>query len=814
MKKFNNIRTISLLLWVIFVVIAVITMPNLDRLVQEKGQITMPDTFESEKASNILNDMKDDGVHTYKFVFVTTVDSGVTVAQKDELNSVLKYFKDHKEKYHITDTTFYNDSAQTEKQLVSSDGTTVINRISTKTGLGNPTEIANKFHEKLKGLSAKTYITGTDVITDNFKQMSQDGVQKTETIAIIFIILILILIFRSPVIPIVSLISVGVSYIISLNIITQLVDHFNFPFSTFTQVFLIVILFGIGTDYNILLYTRFREELANSGNALKAMKATFKVSGRTVIYSGVAVLFGLSALFFAQFKFYQATGAVAIGVFVLLVVLFTLNPFFMALLGSKLFWPVKKIQTHNDNKIWTFLASRSFARPIISLIVVAIIIIPSMLIYSGNLNFDNLHEIDKKYESKQAINIISDHFPAGLSAPTTFIIKNNKKLTTIESLQEIDRLTARIQEIDGVDKVYSVTRPEGKKIEALYLNHQLNSLSTNVDKLAAGSGTIKTSLTDSLKQSSTSQQQLLSILPTEIAQQMSQQAQVQAQGITKITKGLDTIESGLNSSNSYLTDTASNQKNTLNIPDSVLKSKNFQKSLDAYMNDDRHIATISIILKDNPYSAEAMLVAQNINHITHAFMNGSTLSSSNSYLGGKTMEYVDLEQMSKDDLLRSIIIILIGISIMLLFVTRSFAQTIVILVALVATCFASLGLTEWITTTFLGEEKLSWNVPFFTFIMLITLGVDYSIFLMMRYKEHESDRSDMIVEACKKMGGVILSAAIILGGTFAALIPSGMNSLIQVAIAVIIGLILLSFILMPLFIPSMFSLFNKSKKYR
>ena len=72
----------------------------------------------------------------------------------------------------------------------------------------------------------------------------------------------------------------------------------------------------------------------------------------------------------------------------------------------------------------------------------------------------------------------------------------------------------------------------------------------------------------------------------------------------------------------------------------------------------------------------------------------------------------------------------------------------------------------------LGVDLLSWNVPFFSFIMIVALGVDYSIFLMMRYREQENSQS-AIVEAAKHIGGVVISAAIILGGTFAALMPSG-----------------------------------------
>lgn len=56
--------------------------------------------------------------------------------------------------------------------------------------------------------------------------------------------------------------------------------------------------------------------------------------------------------------------------------------------------------------------------------------------------------------------------------------------------------------------------------------------------------------------------------------------------------------------------------------------------------------------------------------------------------------------------------------------------------------------------------------------MIVALGVDYSIFVMMRYNELEGDPATKIVTASRHIGGVVLSAALILGGTFAALIPS------------------------------------------
>lgn len=811
MNKLKNIRTLALIVWVVAIVVSALTMPNLTRLGQEKGQIELPAHFESQKATKILNDMKYDGKASYQFAIVFYDKDGLKPEEKKEMNKALKYFSDHRKEYNITDTFFYNDSAQAKKQLVSKDGTTIINQITIEKGSDSATEVANKLYKKLDNLPMKTYITGSDLVMDDFSQKSQEGVQKTEIVAIIFIIVILILVFRSPIVPFVSLISVGVAYIVSLNIITQLVEHFNFPFSNFTQVFLVVILFGIGTDYNILLLTRFREELVKQGDALKAVSTTYKTAGKTVLCSGISVLFGLCALFFAEFNFYRATGGVAIGVLVLLIVLFTLNPFFMGLLGMKLFWPMKKAKSHADNKLWSFLSKHAFAHPIIAILLVAILAVPSIMMYTGNLNFNDLDEIDNKYASKQAINIIGDHFPAGMSSPTTLIIKNDDddKLTKSASLQEIDRLTARLTEIDGIDKVYSVTRPEGKEIKALYLGDQLNTVTNSLNQMKQGTQEVLTGLSGAGEQSAEATQAAAAQLPAAVATQMETQEEAQGKGLQQATAGLQKIEAGLGETEAYTKETGKANQNVLNIPNDVLTGKAFKQSLNTYMNHDRTMTTMTIILKENPYNAEAMKVMEETQNVAHSFIESSSLHDAKVYLGGETMSNVNLQEMSKSDFKRSIIIILIGISVMLLFITRSLAHTLVILISLVVASFASLGITEWIATTFLNVDALSWNVPFFTYIMLITLGVDYSIFLMMRYKENSGNRLDLIVDACKKMGGVILSAAIILAGTFAALMPSDIDTLIQVAIAVMIGIAWLALLLIPVFVPATFGLGNK-----
>lgn len=124
----------------------------------------------------------------------------------------------------------------------------------------------------------------------------------------------------------------------------------------------------------------------------------------------------------------------------------------------------------------------------------------------------------------------------------------------------------------------------------------------------------------------------------------------------------------------------------------------------------------------------------------------------------------------------------------------------------------SLNVVHWLSEALLGQHTLTWNTPFFSFVMLIALGVDYTIFLMLKYRDEvalggkpQVNVTQTILKSVAMIGTVVISAAMILGGTFAALIPSGVVTLIQVALVVIVGLILLV-VLIPLVLPAVIKL--------
>ncbi len=212
----------------------------------------------------------------------------------------------------------------------------------------------------------------------------------------------------------------------------------------------------------------------------------------------------------------------------------------------------------------------------------------------------------------------------------------------------------------------------------------------------------------------------------------------------------------------------------------------------------------------NPYSNEAMDLVDVINERVGIALEGTELGGNEYSIGGLTSMNRDLGDVSDEDFVRTAVIMLSGIFLVLVFLLRSLVMPLYILASLILTYLVSVCLTEFIFVTILGYLGISWAVPFFGFVMLMALGVDYSIFLMARFAENVEKLpvKEAMIHAMGQIGTVILSAAVILAGTFGAMMLSGVLSLMQIGTLVLTGLLMYAVIMLPLFVPVLANVFG------
>jgi len=1018
--------------WIVIIAGLLFSAPNMAELVREKGQLTIPDGYSSTLASEIMDEVskQEGGGDETNVALVFRSDKKLTEEEIKDAKKGIQALEAKEEELGITEILTHFNEDTLKDQLVSSDGKAILTSIKISWNDREPKEVIDALYKTLDDIKVEHYYTSAWMINEDLIKSSEEGLKKTEGITVVFILIVLLLVFRSFVAPIIPLLTVGFTYLASQSIVSFLVDIYDFPLSTYTQIFLVAVLFGIGTDYCILLLSRFKEELSAQESVTEAIVETYRQAGKTVFFSGVAVMIGFAAIGLSQFILYQSAAAVAIGVAILLISLFTIVPFFMAVLGNKIFWPSKKSAEHSESRLWGIVGKFSLTRPFLALLIVAAVCVPFLLNYEGKLSYNSLEEISGDVHSIRAFNAISDSFGPGESMPTQIVLKNDEKMDSVEYISLIEKISKEIKKVDLVDTVRSVTRPTGEPIEDFFIAKQAESLDEGIgkgkdglDKISKGlneasselaksepqlqnttkgineliSGTNKiqsglteiqtnlskiengirqgtkgsdeiktglkeakagaeellaayrqllggykeaqgnlqlltsnygkvgqglTALSDGLAQTNGAmhgylenkytdltgdenyqkmkqtimgiQQQLggLSANMNELnaglskinqgvtgansgfeqaitgqqgianglgqlikgieAQQagFNQLADGQGQIVSNVPKltnglggvnegqkqllegfgelgsqlgqlttgleqsadGLNQVSDGLSSAQEYLTGLSnSDNMDGFYLPEEVIESEDFARVLDVYMSKDRKVMKMDVIFKENPYSNEAIDQVNNMKEAVNRATKDTKLENAIVAVGGVTSMNADLSTMSEQDYSRTVILMLVGISIILVFLFRSIIMPVYVIGSLILTYFTSMAINEVIYVNILGYAGLNWPVPFFGFVILVALGVDYSIFLMDRFNEYkEYSVSEAMLLSMKKMGTVIISAAIILGGTFAAMMPSGMLSLLQIASIVIGGLLLYSVVMLPLFIPVMVKNFGEA----
>lgn len=868
-------RLVLKLKWLIVSLLVVVTAglfllsPNLSKLAEEAGTFQLPDDADSQIAAEILEEAGS-GDETISVVYV--LDEPVTNEMKENIKKIGENIEELGKPVKEVLQPFENE--QLEEQLVSEDKKTVLIPITVDGSEEEVIELAETIRSDILPKNESVYMTGETLINHDVDVSAQAGLKKTEVITVILIFTLLLIVFRSFVTPFIPLLAVGISYLLSQSLVAFFVEWFGFPVSNYTQIFLVAILFGIGTDYCILLLSRYKEELQTASTVEDAIVNTYRTAGRTLFISALAVFIGFSAIGFAQFPIFKSAVGVAVGIAVLLIVLYTVIPFFMAILKEKLFWPSKKAASHQDSKLWIAISKVSVLRPFVSIVIVAIITIPIVFTYDNEISYDMTDEIDRSYESVKGLRAIERGFGEGDSFPVKVVIKTEKSLVQEDIVPYVESISKEIEKIDNVKTVRTLTRPTGEVIDELNIDHQLGLMADHMEEITKGldeiqgglkqieGGLTKTgnAIPDSGQAQSAGQQlhqaadgigqintqleqisgglmqgmppehaigslQALSAELEKIGQGIDQAATQMEQsgsqvgalgkglndmssGVNESAKGLKEISKGLAQFHDLLAEMSEQQSirdTGMFIPKGALDDEAFQPILDLYTFGDETGVAIEVVLDINPYSPEAIDTMEEVKDTVKRAALGTPFEKATIAYSGVSSINTDLKEVTAEDFQRTVSIMLVCLAVILAILFRSFIMPLYMLGSLLLTYYTSVGVAELIFVDGLGYDGITWAVPFFGFAMLIALGVDYSIFLLDRFRE-ESINGLSVKEALKhsmaKMGTVVITAAVILAGTFAAMMPSGVLSLIQIATIVITGLLFYGVIILPLLIPA------------
>lgn len=780
MKTILKFKWLISIIVIIAVACSLIFSPNLAQLAADKGEIIPPKDTTSQQYKQILKDVNAD---SNSISAVVQLDNKLDNQDEKKLKSYISKIENVN---GVKSVISPFDNSAIEDKLVSEDKKSIMIPIETSANKDKSLE-ASKDIDDINHSFKGSYLTGTNNIQDQINTSINEGLKTTEVITVILILGILFLVFRSVVTPFVPLLLVGLSYIFSQGIIALLVKYADFPVSIYIQPFLVALLFGIGTDYCILLLNRYKEELGKDQSNFNAVLNTFKNGGRTILICAITVLVGFAALFFVEFSLFKSAVGIAVGVLCLMIVLFTLLPTLLLVIGGKVFWPSKNTAGHKDSALWGKLGNFTTKKPFLALVLVLIILIPIIVFAPNNITYDNTNEISDEYDSIKAINIIKDDFSVGQAFPVQIAIKDDKKLTTENGVSDVETLAKSLEKIEGVDGVNTITRPTGNPIEQLTTTYQLDQMQQQLSQANDGINQVNTGLNS--------------------AQQAGQgQSAQMSQGLSQVQSGQEQIQQRMED----MANDKSVDESGMYITKDMLQDSELKQSVNQYSEDDGNIVLLNVELSDDPFSKKAMNTVEKVEQSVTNQVKGTSFNDSQIEIGGTSAENKDLQTTIDNDMTKAIVLITIFLFVVLLVFQRSIIMPIYMIASILITYYASIGIANIIFDNILGLGGLLLVVPFFSFVVLMALGVDYAIFLVNRFSEEAYQGIvPALLIAMRKMGTVIMTACLILVGTIAALYSSGAMTLMQIATVVIVGLLLYNILMLPLFIPSIAKSFGK-----
>jgi RND superfamily putative drug exporter len=228
--------------------------------------------------------------------------------------------------------------------LVSKDGTTTILLVQFKTPPFQPPTneavVAIRKHvQETTPSGLAVHVTGNAGVAADQSNTIQTSISRTTAITLVLVVLILLWVYRSPVTLGVPLLTIGISFVVAQGLVALLAQA-GMKVSSLVETFMIVIIFGAGTDYCLFIISRFREEVGRSREYRSTLVTTVAVVGAVIASSAGAVIVGFTAQGVAKFGMFRTVGpAMAVAVFVTLLAGLTLTPALMRAFGRNLFWP-------------------------------------------------------------------------------------------------------------------------------------------------------------------------------------------------------------------------------------------------------------------------------------------------------------------------------------------------------------------------------------------------------------------------------------------------------------------------------------------
>jgi RND superfamily putative drug exporter len=268
----------------------------------------------------------------------------------------------------------------------------------------------------------RAYVTG-EAGFEADRSAAVEGIDETLLAVTVLVLLALLLaIYRSPLVAAVPLVVVALAYLVAAGVVYGLVAAGLTTVSGQTTAILVVLMFGAGTDYCLLIVARFRDELRVTEDVHEAMTRAAERTGPAILSAGAIVVAAMLVLALADFNATREMGPLlALGVAIMVAAGLTLLPAILVALGRRSFWPAVPRPAAGSapvSRAWRSIARLVRTRPGPTAAAVAVVLAAGAL---GNLGGRERLDFSEAFrdapESVQGEQLIRDRFIPGRAAP-------------------------------------------------------------------------------------------------------------------------------------------------------------------------------------------------------------------------------------------------------------------------------------------------------------------------------------------------------------------------------------------------------------
>jgi RND superfamily putative drug exporter len=629
--------------------------------------------------------------------------------------------------------------------------------LQTHTAVDRTQEVIN-WRMKAAGPGApRWYTTGSAGLGHDLLRACGDSLEGTTLATVILVVIVLLAVYRAPLLALVPLVTIGVSVWVSLKVLALATLLPGVHLVNISKVFAIVILYGAGTDYCLFLISRYREELQQGAGRGDSLSRSVGMVGGALAASAGTVMVGLGLMGLAEFaKVRYAGPAIALSLGVALAASLTLTPALLKLLGNVVFWPHRPPSPHmpqllrrrwDGQDFWNRISRFVVARPILIWSVAVAVLLPlAMVGLCVEPNYRPTGELRPDSDSIKGLAVIQKHFTAGETGPLTVLLTSSTDWGSSEGRSEIDHLSRGFARLDNVAEVRSLTQPLGKPLAEI-------ALLTRSDGLLA-------------------------------------------KLVSAVHPGIDgVVEQAKRSAREYYV--------------SEISQKNNART---------YVTRLDVVMKSDPFDPASSATLEKIQMWLREELPRASLLKDKvgAECYGVTANAHDLAEVTESDRVRVNTLILIGIFAILMVLVKRPWLACYLLLTVMFSYYAALGATILAGTLWSGRPltAVDWRVPFFLFTILVAVGEDYNILLLTRALQERAKfgAREGMRRALARTGGTITSCGLIMAGTFATLMLGGLGTLKQIGFALAFGVLLDTFVVRPFLVPAFTLLFWRENR--